>query len=85
MPRAKGPAVPPSAHLPPGVLSPMMVAMHFKCRYQRARDLMLAGRLGEPVYHGRTLTVKLEDVEKFARTLATPVTTTTGKKRGASR
>ena len=73
MPRAKGPAVPPSAGLPPGVLSPMMVAMHFKCRYQRARDLMLAGRLGEPVYHGRTLTVTLDNVEKFSRTLAMPV------------
>lgn len=74
MPRAKGPAIPASAKLPPDVLSPIMVAMRFKCRYQRARDLMLAGRLGEPVYVGRTLTVTLAAVEKFERSLSAPAT-----------
>lgn len=41
------------------------VAIFLGLRYSKARDRMLAGRLGQPEYTGRTLTVPRKDVEAF--------------------
>lgn len=39
-------------------------------RYQKARDMMLSGKLGDPDYgDGRPLTVPKADVEKYFNTL----------------
>jgi hypothetical protein len=47
-------------------LRTMDVAMKLKCRYQKARDLMLAGKFGEPEYDAQNkLTVSREGVERF--------------------
>lgn len=48
-------------------LSITLVAYMLKRRYAKTRDMMLTGKLGEPKYTGRTLTVKRAAVEAFLR------------------
>lgn len=43
----------------------MEVAKILQCRYQKARDLMLSGKLGQSHYEGRTLTVSGTTVIEF--------------------
>lgn len=44
-------------------MNTMQVAARLRCRYQKARDLMLSGKLGDPDLD--PLSVKRADVEAF--------------------